>query len=137
MVELLRIQLDDRLKVNFISNICSPAANRLNALIRLSILLNFKARKLLINSYVVSNFNYCPLVWMFSNPKSLNKVEGVHERAIRFFIQVLYVPLWKVNLQSGQIAINLNRMRALYWNLENIKTNPAFMNEFLSLEIIS
>lgn len=74
---------------------------------------------------------------MFSNPKSLNKVEGVHERAIRFFIQVLYVPLWKVNLQSGQIAINLNRMRALYWNLENIKTNPAFMNEFLSLEIIS
>ena len=74
---------------------------------------------------------------MFSNPKSLNKVEGVHERAIRFFIQVLYVPLWKVNLQSGQIAINLNRMRALYWNVENIKTNPAFMNEFLSLEIIS
>lgn len=74
---------------------------------------------------------------MFSNPKSLNKVEGVHERAILFFIQVLYVPLWKVNLQSGQIAINLNRMRALYWNVENIKTNPAFMNEFLSLEIIS
>lgn len=137
MVELLRIQLDDRLKVNYISNICSSAANRLNALIRLSILLNFKARKLLINSYVVSNFNYCPLVRMFSNPKSLNRSRRCSWKGYSLFYSILYVPLWKVNLQSGQIAINLNRMRALYWNLENIKTNPAFMNEFLSLEIIS
>ena len=39
--------------------------------------LNFEGKKTLINSYFYLNFNYCPLVLMFSSPKSLNKVESL------------------------------------------------------------
>ena len=67
-VELLGIQLDDKLNCSpHMSNICKSAANQLNALIRLQKFLSFKEKKVLIYSYFLANFNYCPLVWMFSS----------------------------------------------------------------------
>ena len=62
-VELLGIQLDDKLNFSpHVSNICKSGANQLNALIRLQKFLSFKEKKILINSYFMANFNYCPLV---------------------------------------------------------------------------
>ena len=84
-VELLGIQIDDKLNFNLhISKICKSAANQLNALIRLKQFLSFHAKEVLINSYIISNFNYCPLVWMFSSTQSLNKIENLQKRALRF-----------------------------------------------------
>ena len=83
-VELLGIHLDDKLNFNLhISNICRSAANQLNALIRLKSYLNFNLKRVLINSYIISNFNYFPLVWIFSTAKSLNKIESLQKRALR------------------------------------------------------
>ena len=84
-VELLGIHLDDKLNFNLhISIICRSAANQLNALIRLKSYLSFNAKRDLINSYIISNFNYCLLLWMFSTAKSLNKIESLQKRALRF-----------------------------------------------------
>ena len=37
-----------------------------------------------IETFVYSNFNYCPLVLYFSSSKSLQKIERIQERALRF-----------------------------------------------------
>ena len=77
-VELLGIQIDGKLNFNLhISKICKSAANQLNALIRLKQFLSFHVQEVLINSYIISNFNYCPLIWMFSNAQSVNKIENL------------------------------------------------------------
>ena len=84
-VDLLGIQIDDKLNFNLrISKICKSAANQLNVLIRLKQFLSFHAKEVLINSYIISNFNYCPLVWMFSCTQSLNKTENLQKRALSF-----------------------------------------------------
>ena len=71
-VKLLGIQLDDKLNFSLhVSNICKSAANQLSTLIRLNNFLCFEGKRVLINSYFMSNFNYCPLVWMFSNATSI------------------------------------------------------------------
>ena len=67
-----------------ITKICRSAANQLHALIRLRMFLNFEGKKTLINSYFYSKLNYCPLVWMFFNAKSLYKVESLQKGALRF-----------------------------------------------------
>ena len=73
-VKLLGIEIDDKLNFNHhINNICKSASNQLNALIRLKHLLGFKERKVLVNTFVMSNFNYCSLVWNFSSSQLLNK----------------------------------------------------------------
>ena len=60
-VEFLGIHLDGKLKFNLhISIICRSAVNQLNAIIRLKRCVSFNAKRVLINSYIISN--YCPLV---------------------------------------------------------------------------
>ena len=82
-VKLLGVLIDDKLNFNLhITNICRSAANQLNALIRLKQFLSFEAKKVLVNSYFYSNLNYCPLV--FPSAKSLNKMESLQKRALRY-----------------------------------------------------
>ena len=84
-VELLGIQIDDKLNFNLhISKICKSAANQVSALIRLKQFLSFHAKEVLINSYILSNFNYSPLAWMFSSTQSLNKIGNLQKRALHF-----------------------------------------------------
>ena len=79
------LHIDDQLRFNLhISNICKSASKQLNALVRLKSFLGFEGRNVLINSFILSNFNYCPFVWSISSGKSLNKVENLQNRALRF-----------------------------------------------------
>ena len=135
-VKLLGVQIDDQLNFNLhISNICRSAANQLYALIRLKCFLAFEEKKTLINSYFYSNFNYCSLVWLFSSAKSLNKVESLQKRALRFLYDNYDSSYESILKISGKSTMNANRLRSLcieiFKTLNNI--NPAFMNEMFEL----
>ena len=41
-------------------------------------------RKIMVQSFILAHFNYCPLVWYFTSAKQINKMEKVQERALRF-----------------------------------------------------
>ena len=83
-VKLLGIEVDNKLNFNnHINTICRSAANQLNALIRLRRFLGIAERKALIQSFVLSYFNYCPLLWMLPSVKSLNKIENLQQRVLR------------------------------------------------------
>ena len=74
-VKLLGLKLDDKLNFNLhVSNICKSAGNQLIELIRLKKLMNFEENKILIKSYFLANFYYCPLVWMLFSVSSLTKL---------------------------------------------------------------
>ena len=45
--------------------------------------MGFKEKLILINIFVYSNFNYCPLVWHFCSAKLVKKIEKIQERALR------------------------------------------------------
>ena len=83
-VKLLWVDVDK--KLNFEEYICKLAGNQLNAFIRLTGFLSLQERKVLVNNFVLSNFHYCTLVWMFSSFKSLTKIEKLHKRALRFML---------------------------------------------------
>ena len=36
-----------------------------------------------MNSFFTSQFNYCPLVWMFHSRTMINKINHLHERCLR------------------------------------------------------
>ena len=112
-VKLLGVQIDDQLNFNLhISNICRSAANQLNALIRLKRFLDFEEKKTLINNCFYPNFNYFLLVWMFSRAKSLNKVESLQNRVLRFLYdnyEFSYESILKIaGRLIGKFAINTN-----------------------------
>ena len=45
--------------------------------------LKFNQRKLLLNAFITSQFSYAPVVWMFHSRKLKNRINHIHERAIR------------------------------------------------------
>ena len=97
--------------------------------------LNFEEKKTLISSYFYPNFNYCPLVWMFSSTKSLNKVESLQKRTLRFLYEG-YVSSYEELLQkAGKVTMKVNRLRSFciktYKSINN--TNPTYINEIFKL----
>jgi len=84
-VELLGIEIDFKLNFNmYVSKICKKAGGQLNTLCRYNKFIGFDEKKTLIESFIQSNFNFCPLVWMFTSPKSSRKIERV--RALRLLL---------------------------------------------------
>ena len=57
------------------------------------------------DSYFYSNFNYCPLVWMFSNAKSLDKIESLHKRALRYLYSDHESPYDTLLAKPGKVTI--------------------------------
>ena len=66
-----------------IKNICKKAGNKLNALARIAKYIDLSKRKLLMKSFVISQFNYCPIIWMYCQRESNNLINKIHERALR------------------------------------------------------
>ena len=86
-VELPGIETDDKLSLNIhISKDYDSAANQLNAMICLRNFMTFNVEEALINSYLLLNFNFCPLLWMFSSANSLNRIENLKKRGLIFLL---------------------------------------------------
>ena len=131
-VKFLGIEVEDKLNFNNHTNtICRSAANQLNALMRLRRFLGLEDRKALIQSFVLSNFNYCPLVWMLSSVKFLNKIENLQKRALRFMLSDYKSSYDELLRLPGSCAINVRLKRSLcveiYKTLNDL--NPSFMRE--------
>ena len=72
-VVLLGIEIDDKLTFeNHTNNLVRKAAGQLNYLISKKYCLNQQSKKTLIQSFIMANFNYCPLVWLFLQQKIEN-----------------------------------------------------------------
>ena len=48
-------------------------------------MLSFNKRRTLFKAFVESQFKYCPIVWMFHSRRTNNKINRLHERALRIF----------------------------------------------------
>jgi len=84
-VILLGVTIDFRLNFDkHVSNICKKASRQLNVLKRIG-KYSCKLGKLNIYySFILSNFNYCPLTWHFCSETNTKKVENIQKRALRF-----------------------------------------------------
>ena len=61
-LKLLGIEIENTLSFGkHISTLSKKASNQLNAIGRIQKYMGFKEKEVLLNSFVLSNFNYCPL----------------------------------------------------------------------------
>ena len=103
-VKLLGVHIDNQLNFKLhVSKICRSATNQLSALIRLKRFLAFEEKF----SDFYSNFNHCPLVWMFSSAKSLNKIEFLQRRALRFLYDNYDSSYESILKLSGKSTVNV------------------------------
>lgn len=83
-VKVLGVFIDENLTFSdHVSSCCIKAARQLNALARIAKHLDLRSRKIIYSSFIMSNFNFCPMVWHFCGKMNNNKMEKLHERSMR------------------------------------------------------
>ena len=83
-VKLLGTIIDRELTFNENVNIrCKTAGRKLNALMRLSNILPFHKRRMLMKSFVESQFADPPLLNLFHSRELNNKINNLHYRALK------------------------------------------------------
>ena len=82
--KLLGVTFDKKLSfTKHVQDLCKKAHQKLHALARLSNYIDPIKLKLLMDAFITSQFNYCPLVWMFHDRRANAKINKVTERALR------------------------------------------------------
>ena len=89
-------------------------------------------RKILINSFIYANFNYCPLAWHFSSRKSINKIENIQKRALRFLLNDYSSDYETLLKKTNKCTMEVKRPRLLALEIfKAFKENyPTFINDY-------
>ena len=83
-VKLLGVTIDNKLNFNeHVTNIYMKANQKFHALKRIAKYLDSNKLRILMKAFIESQFNYCPLIWMFHSRQLNNKINKLHERALR------------------------------------------------------
>ena len=86
-VKLLGIDIDYQLNFDVhISTICRKASQQLNILKRLGSYLNRLYKLTIFHTFILNNFNFCPLAWHFCTDKNSNKIRKSAGKSIPFYI---------------------------------------------------
>ena len=131
-VTLLGIDIDNNLTFNsHIHNLTKRAAGQLNYLCSNSRYLNLDAKRILVESFILANFNYCPLVWYFCSSESKRKQEQIQKRALRFLFNDYESDYEHLLVKANKPTLEIRKIRLLA--LEIFKTiqglNPTYMKE--------
>ena len=82
--KLLGVLLDNNLKFEkHVNNLCTKASQKLSALCRVSSFMSSGQKRIIMKAFINSQFGYCRLVWMNHNRKINNRINRIHERALR------------------------------------------------------
>ena len=84
-VKLLCIEINSRLNFDerIISTLSQKVSSQLNALCRPKSFLKQDGKNVTANSFIFTNFSYCPLIWHFCSQRSMKKIENIQKRVLR------------------------------------------------------
>ena len=136
-VKALGVFIDHKLKfTEHISAICKKAARQLNALARISKYLDLKSRKIIYQSFVASNFNYCPLVWHFCGKVNNSKLEKIQERALKIIYRDYDSTYGELLANSNSSTLLIARLRLMICEVFKCinKENPPCINNLIEIK---
>ena len=83
IVKLLRVTVDNKLSFESQLNlVCKKVTQKLHALSRVSKFILKKTLRAIMKAFIMSQFSYCPLVWICHSRTLNNKINKLHEWAL-------------------------------------------------------
>ena len=108
---------------------CNKANQSIKGLLRIRKYLTHRKAELICNAYILSRFNYCPLIWMFSSKKGADIINYTHKRALRAVTNDFSMSLDEILSKTNTNSIHHKNLCALlievYKSLNSL--NPEFM----------
>ena len=112
-----------------ISELCRKASYKLHTLRRIRKYLTVEKAKLLANAFIYSQFSYAPLIWMFANKSSVDKILKIHKRTLQIIYDVYDESSENLLNRSDDIWIHQKHLRYLVIEVYKFLTmlHPGFM----------
>ena len=130
--ELLGITIDsDFTFEEHINTLCRKATQKLHALSRTPQYLSQHKNRILFKTFIMSQFNYCPLVWMCHSRGLNNKINNIHKRALRIVYQDKKSNLQDLLQKGNSASIHMKNLQYLATEVYKVKNciSPEIMKE--------
>ena len=90
---------------------------------RITPFMNISKSRILMNSFFNSQFNYCPLVWMFHSRSINNKINHLHERFLRITYNDFKSSFENLLEKDGTASIHVKILQKLAIEMFKITKN--------------
>ena len=134
--KLLGVVIDRDLNFNeYVSSLCKKAGRKLSVLSRLSNLMSFQQRRLLLKSFVEAQFGYCPLVWMFHGREINRKINHIHERSLRIVYRDYNSSFKDLLKKDNSVCIHHRNIQSLA--VELFKVKDTIMSDIFPTRVLN
>ena len=98
--------------------------------------MNIIKRRTIMNAFITSQFGYCPLVWMFHSRKLNNRINKIHERALRIVYNDDLSSFDELLNRGSSFTIHSRNIQALAIELYKVVNglSPEIMNQVFPLK---
>ena len=122
-----------------LKTLCRKANQKLYAFARISCYIDTRKLKQLMRAFILSQFNYCPLVWMFCDRTLKHKVNPVYERALHNAYKDCKNDfgflLGQSNLTSVHVAQELQLLKTEIFKTKFDQNPPSMKDIFMERSI--
>jgi len=120
---------------DYIDRRCKIASQKISALSRIVPYVNQAKKQKLMNAFFKSQFNYCPLVWMFHTRRLENKINNLHERCLKLVFTDENLSFEELLEKDGSMTFHQRNIQLLTielfkskWNISTLTNTIFFRN---------
>ena len=128
---LLGITIDSDLNFeNHLSAICNQVNRKINALGQIANYMPLEKRRIMMKAFIESQSNYCPLIWMFHSRTINNKINRLHERALRIVYSDFKSSFEGLLMKDNSFSIHERNIQSLAIEIYKFlnELSPRFLN---------
>ena len=137
IVKLLGILIDKELTFeDHINWLLKKANQKLHALMRVSKYMNQEKLRILLKTFIESQFNYCPLIWMCHSRKLNLRINKLHERALRLVYKDKNLTFEQLLEKDKAFTIHDRNLQKLAVEMYKVKNDlcPKIMKDLFVLK---
>ena len=135
--KLLGITIDNELTFNdHVAKLCNKASQKLHALTRVAHFMNKSKRRIIMRAFILSQFSYCPLVWMCHSRILNARINRIHERSLRVVYNDYNCTFLELLNLDGSFTVHERNIQTLAIEIYRVinGTSPEIMKEVFPLK---
>ena len=109
-----------------VKQICKKASKKIHALSGVCNYMDRNKWKMPMKAFIISQFSYCPLVWMFHSRNTKNRVNKIHERALRLvYDDSPYLSFDELLIKDKSVSIHQRNLQLLATEIFKVKNGVS------------
>ena len=118
-----------------INELCKNGNLKLHALTRCAQFMSADKRRLIFKTFIISQVNYCPLVWMVHTKQLNNRINSLHGKALRVTYQDRNSSFTELLNLDKSVSSHYRNIKYLLRKIYKVKMglSPPIMSDIFSL----